>query len=453
MLLCVILASPLMKKRGENPDFLLDLMICVIPCSIIFARLWYVLFAISDFHSFKDVINIRSGGMAIYGGVLGGALGIFIACKIHKVNMGKILDVGAVMLPLGQAIGRWGNFFNQEVYGQEITNKAFQFFPLAVQIDKTGLFVWHQALFFYESILNIILFIGLYKFLWRYKGKTNGFCVALYFIGYGTIRGILENFRDSEYNLPFFGHELKIKAMVLISIILMVFGLLLLIFLKIKDYKIKKTEAENKMKRELEEEREKLSAMKTELEADKAEFTAQKAEKENEAKEYKVDEKLLKSDKAFNRLRFNKILLFGLFAILAGALTAFILSITGVIRVNAFRMLFLVMTAGLAVVLLIAGIIAKDGYEIVLGSIFTLIALPLILAGIIQWYFIIIIDLFAAVILVMLLFAIKIKGLTTVRTDEEKNYKPYMEKFKEEKEAEAEKEAEEKTPEIKSFKD
>ena len=94
MILCCVFAVPLFKRRGENPELILDLMIGIVPLAIIGARLWYVLFDITHFHSFFDVINIRDGGLAIYGGVAGGALGIFIVCKIKKISIIKIFDFG-----------------------------------------------------------------------------------------------------------------------------------------------------------------------------------------------------------------------------------------------------------------------------------------------------------------------------------------------------------------------
>ena len=238
MILCAVAAIPLFKRRGENPDLILDLMIGIVPLAIVGARLWYVLFDINSYDSFWAVFNIRDGGLAIYGGVCGGALGIFIVCKIRKISIIKMLDFGATMLPLGQAIGRWGNFFNQEVYGQVVTNPGLQFFPFAVQIDTSGQIVWHQALFFYESILNLIAFIGLYLFLFKRKGTTNGYSVGYYFISYGIIRGILENFRDTKYNLHFFGLTLHVKAMVIVSALLVLAGITIILCLLKKDGKI-----------------------------------------------------------------------------------------------------------------------------------------------------------------------------------------------------------------------
>ncbi len=237
MLVSCLVVAPMFERKGEKKDFILDLMIFIVPLCIIGARLWYVLFDIKTFINspkgfFLSAINIRDGGLAIYGGVLFGALGVFLACKFRKVNFFKTLDLAACVLPLGQAIGRWGNFFNQEVYGKEITNPAFQWFPLAVQIDDPSR--WYQALFFYESVLNLILFACIYSFMWKRRGATNGYAVAFYFIGYGVIRGILEPFRQSEYNLPFFGVE-GVRGMIIISALLVVAGLLILLFLLKKD--------------------------------------------------------------------------------------------------------------------------------------------------------------------------------------------------------------------------
>ena len=239
MILCCVLAIPVFKKRGVPPDFILDIMIWVIPLSIICARTWYVLFDIKTFIDspkgfFLSAINIRDGGLAIYGGVVGGALGIVIACKIKKVGILKIFDIGGAMRPLGQAIGRWGNFFNQEVYGQEITNPAFQFFPIGVEIENGGTVGWYQALFFYESVLDLALFIGLYLYLRKRKSDKSGYAMSFYFIGYGLIRAILEGFRQSEYNLPLFGNT-GIRAMILVSALLIAGGLICLTFFLKRD--------------------------------------------------------------------------------------------------------------------------------------------------------------------------------------------------------------------------
>ena len=136
MILCCLIAAPMFKRKGENPDLILDLMIAIVPSCIVGARLWYVIFDIKTFinaeNPFLAIIDIRNGGLAIYGGLAAGALAIFVVCRIKKISVLKVFDLAAVVVPLGQMAGRWGNFFNQEVYGQKITDPAWQFFPFEI---------------------------------------------------------------------------------------------------------------------------------------------------------------------------------------------------------------------------------------------------------------------------------------------------------------------------------
>lgn len=233
MILCCLLAAPMFKRKGENPELILDIMIAVVPSCIVGARLWYVLFDIKTFinaeNPFLAIIDIRQGGLAIYGGLLAGAIAIAVVCKIKKIKVIKVFDLAAAVVPLGQVLGRWGNFFNQEVYGHEITNPSWQFFPAGVQIGTANSYKWYQALFFYEGTLNLLLFIGLYVFLWKSKNKAYGYTTGGYFVGYGVIRGVLEPFRSSDYNLPLFGKETNIPAMTIVSILLVIAGIILIV--------------------------------------------------------------------------------------------------------------------------------------------------------------------------------------------------------------------------------
>lgn len=243
MILCCLIAAPMFKRKGENPDLILDLMIAIVPSCIVGARLWYVIFDIKTFinaeNPFLAIIDIRNGGLAIYGGLAAGALAIFVVCKIKKISVLKVFDLAAVVVPLGQMAGRWGNFFNQEVYGQKITDPAWQFFPFGVQIGTPTNYEWHQALFFYEGTLNFLLFLVLYITFWKARTKTYGYATGGYFIGYGIIRGVLEPLRSSEYNLPLFGKETSVPAMTIFSIILVLGGILLIVDTLRRDGKIK----------------------------------------------------------------------------------------------------------------------------------------------------------------------------------------------------------------------
>lgn len=243
MILCCLIAAPMFKRKGENPDLILDLMIAIVPSCIVGARLWYVIFDIKTFinaeNPFLAIIDIRNGGLAIYGGLAAGALAIFVVCRIKKISVLKVFDLAAVVVPLGQMAGRWGNFFNQEVYGQKITDPAWQFFPFGVQIGTPSNYEWHHALFFYEGTLNFLLFLVLYITFWKARTKTYGYATGGYFIGYGIIRGVLEPLRSSEYNLPLFGKETSIPAMTLFSIILVLGGIILIVDTLRRDGKIK----------------------------------------------------------------------------------------------------------------------------------------------------------------------------------------------------------------------
>ena len=101
-------------KYGLKFDDILEMMIYIIPISIIFARLYYVVFKFTDYlNDPMQILNIRNGGLAIYGGVIGSVLVIVVFCKIKKLSILDVLDFAVPFLPLGQAIGRWGNFFNR----------------------------------------------------------------------------------------------------------------------------------------------------------------------------------------------------------------------------------------------------------------------------------------------------------------------------------------------------
>lgn len=239
MLVCMLLTAPLLKRINLQPDFVLDMMIAILPLCIICARLWYVIFELDSYDSFVDLINIRNGGLAIYGGVMGGALAVFIVSKIKKIPFLKLADICCALLPLGQAIGRWGNFFNQEVYGgiTDITTFPFSVF---ISSDKS----YHYALFFYECILNLILFGILYTFMLKKKKWGAGYSMSFYFIGYGLIRFILEQLRDKRFNLMLG----SIRSQVLFSGIVILLGVSVLVILLIRDgvIKIKKNKEENK---------------------------------------------------------------------------------------------------------------------------------------------------------------------------------------------------------------
>lgn len=208
-LLGVLLACHLSKKRGLKSDDILVLACYVIPLAIIGARVYYILFRLEYYTNFWDVFKIWEGGLAFYGGMIGGALGVIIYCLIHKKNFLALIDIIAPSMILAQALGRWGNFFNQEAYGYYIENPNFQWFPFGVYIDNCtkigegclcGGSGWHLATFFYESLWNLLSFAVLYTMIRRVNFKQNGMIAASYLILYGTGRVFIEGLRlDSLY--------------------------------------------------------------------------------------------------------------------------------------------------------------------------------------------------------------------------------------------------------------
>jgi len=157
MFIGVLIACKNSKFRSLTENDIFKLILYVLPLSVIGARLFYV-FGSTYNYTFFEIFKIWEGGMSIYGGIIGGAVAIGLFCLIHKKKFFDVADIAVVSLILGQAIGRWGNFFNQEVYGNVITDPSWQWFPFGVLLDNGQ---WHYALFFYEFILNIIIFIVL----------------------------------------------------------------------------------------------------------------------------------------------------------------------------------------------------------------------------------------------------------------------------------------------------
>lgn len=192
MLLAVLLSSREARRKGMSEDIIYDLSLWILPAGVIGARLWYVLFEPQRFSSFWDVMNLRTGGLAIQGGVMAGFLASWLFLRRRKVSFLRVADCIIPFLPLAQAIGRWGNFFNNEAYGYAAD------VPWAVLINGKP----HHPTFLYESIGDFLLFLFLWYAL-RKQNKKDGQVTALYFVFYGILRFFVEGFRtDSLYFGP-----------------------------------------------------------------------------------------------------------------------------------------------------------------------------------------------------------------------------------------------------------
>lgn len=219
------------RRRKLSTDIVLDMTLIGVICAIIFARLYYVIFDTQGTfkNDFWAIFRIWDGGMAIYGGVIGGALGIFVYSRIKKLKLSVLFDVAAPSLVLGQAIGRWGNFINQEAFGQAVTDPNWQWFPYATYIDNPPAAIgapgWYQATFFYESMWCFL--VCLFLILYRRRQKFSGEICAYYFLLYGLERAGVELLRTDQLKT----HFLNVPVSHLLSVALVLCSTVYLIIM------------------------------------------------------------------------------------------------------------------------------------------------------------------------------------------------------------------------------
>lgn len=209
----ILMAAKWAKVTGQNPDMYWDFAIYAVFFSIIGARIYYVVF---EWEHYKDnllsIINLRQGGLAIYGGVIAAFTTLFIYAKCKKQNAFRMADTGVLGLILGQVIGRWGNFTNREVFGEYTDNLLAMRLPidavrpgdisenLAAHIVEGTNYIQVHPTFLYESLWNlgILLFMLVY---YKHK-KFEGEIALLYLGGYGLGRVWIEGIRTDQLFLP-----------------------------------------------------------------------------------------------------------------------------------------------------------------------------------------------------------------------------------------------------------
>jgi phosphatidylglycerol---prolipoprotein diacylglyceryl transferase len=230
VLIGVTLSQYLAKRRDIEPDLLSDLAIWLVIGAIPCARLYYVLFEWQEYAQHpEDIVAIWKGGIAIHGAIIGGTIATIIFARVNRVSLWQLLDLVAPSLILGQAIGRWGNFFNSEAFGNP-TDLPWKLYiaPRYRPLDYLNFSYFHPT-FLYESLWNILVFVLLLSlFFWglKYQNRLKtGTLAAVYLIAYSMGRVWIEGLRTDSLMLG----PLKIAQIISLSAIAL--GLLLLAWL------------------------------------------------------------------------------------------------------------------------------------------------------------------------------------------------------------------------------
>lgn len=219
----------LSKKKNLDYDIVIDAFLVTFPVAIVCARLYYVAFNYTEYHSFIDVINIRSGGMAIHGGVIGALASGYIFARYRKIDFLKYVDIIMPGVILAQGIGRWGNFMNQEAHGGKVTEGFISNFPEFIQ---RGMFIqgsYYHPTFLYESIWDVLICIILVVLAIRKKEKQDGIVLAGYMVLYSIGRFFIEGLRTD--SLMFMG----LRTAQIVSILGVILGIGLIIWIKKKN--------------------------------------------------------------------------------------------------------------------------------------------------------------------------------------------------------------------------
>ena len=231
MLAGIWIAQSDAKRRGQDPELYLDFALYAIICSIIGARLYYVIFEWDYYkENLLQIFNLRAGGLAIYGGVIAGTITMIVYTRMKKVSFFSMADTGVLGLVTGQISGRWGNFFNCEAFGgytdsllamrikrSLVNDNMLNADVLNHRIVENGVeFIQVHPTFFYESCWNLCLLIFMLWFR-RYK-KYDGQMLWIYLLGYGTGRFWIESLRTDQ--LILFGTGLPVSQALSLVLIL-----------------------------------------------------------------------------------------------------------------------------------------------------------------------------------------------------------------------------------------
>ncbi len=194
------------KEFGITQDNLIDMLLFAVPISIIFARIYYVIFNFSDYRQDpSEIYKIWHGGLAIYGSIIGAVLVVCIFCRVKKIKIGAMLDLGCFGLFIGQIIGRWANFINREAFGG--TTDIWCRMGLTTEAGT----IYVHPTFLYESLWNLIGFIFLHFYSKKHR-RYDGQIFAMYVAWYGLGRFFIEGLRSD--SLYLFGTGLRVSQIV-----------------------------------------------------------------------------------------------------------------------------------------------------------------------------------------------------------------------------------------------
>ena len=207
-----VIAALYLLKRADSlaltKDNILDLVIMAVPFGLLGARIYYIAFNASHYFGpgkWRNIFMIREGGLAVYGGVIGGAIAFYIYSRVKKIPVGKLFDAAGFGLFIGQAIGRWGNFVNREAFGVETTA------PWRMGLTLGGRSVYVHPTFLYESLWNIAGFVLLHIFSKKRERKYPGQYFLFYVAWYGFGRYMIEGLRTD--SLFVYGTDIRISQL------------------------------------------------------------------------------------------------------------------------------------------------------------------------------------------------------------------------------------------------
>ena len=212
MLLAVYISSRRAPTHGITDEDVLDIALWMLPIGVIGARVYYVLFNLDMYHSLREAVNIRNGGLAIHGGLIFGMITVFVICRRKKISALNVLDLFIPTVALAQSIGRWGNYFNGEAHGGPTD------LPWGILVDGVKV----HPTFLYESLWCLFLFFFL---SWWDKNRREAYgqTLALYGILYSVERFLVESLRTDSLMIGPFKQAQVISICAIIASVILFF--------------------------------------------------------------------------------------------------------------------------------------------------------------------------------------------------------------------------------------